>query len=77
MASENDILIALQESVRTALYAAANKEIEKCRTRFENEMTRMKREIVCEMVNQIQITASHGMPGGEYIIQIRLNAGQK
>lgn len=77
MASETEILMALQEAVRTALYMAANEEIKKCRERFENEMTRMKRQIVGEMVNQIQITASHSLPEGAYIIQIRLNGGNK
>lgn len=77
MASENDILIVLQEAVRTALYEAANEEIKKLRERFENEMQRTKREMVGKIVNQIQIAASYNLPNGEYVIQIRLNGGNK
>lgn len=76
MDGETDILLAIREAVRTALDAAADEEIEKCREHFENEMGRMKCQIVGEMVNQIQIMASHNLPSGEYVIQIRLNGGK-
>ena len=46
MASELDIIIALQDAVRTALCEAANEEIEKQRHRFECEMGKIKREMV-------------------------------
>lgn len=75
MASEADVLLVLKEAVRTALYEAANEEIKKLRDRFENEMQREKREMVGKIVNQIQITASHNMPCGEYVIQLRLHSG--
>lgn len=75
MASESDIIVAMQEATRVALCEAANKEIEKQRQRFEAEMTTAKRKIVCEIVNQIQIAAKHNLPTGEYVIQIRLNGG--
>ena len=73
----NDILLALKEAVRTALHEAANEEIKKRRDQFENEMNRVKRETVCRIVNQIQISASHTMPGNEYIIQLKLNGGKQ
>ena len=76
MANE-DILIVLREAVRTALYEAANEEIKKVRERFENEMQKTKREMVGKIVNQIQIAASHNLPNGEYVIQIRLNGGKQ
>lgn len=72
-----DILAALKEAVRTALYETANEEIKKRRDQFENEMNRAKREVVCNIVNQIQITASHALPGNEYVIQLRLSGGKK
>lgn len=77
MASELDIIIALQDAVRTALCEAANEEIEKQRHRFECEMGKIKREMVGKIVNQIQITAEHNLPNGEYVIQIHLNGGKK
>ena len=70
MASENDILIVLQEAVRTALYEAANEEIKKLRERFENEMQRTKREMVGKIVNQIQIAASYRLFTVKYNISI-------
>lgn len=75
MASERDIVIAMQEAVRVALCEAANEEIKKMRERFECEMGKIKSEMVCKIVNQIQITARHDMPSGEYVIQLRLNGG--
>lgn len=77
MANERDIIIALQDAVRTALCEAANEEIKKARVRFENNMAQIKREVVGKIVNQIQITASHDLPSGEYVIQLRLNGGNK
>ena len=77
MASERDIIIAMQEAVRVALCEAANEEIKKLREKFECDMGQIKREMVCKIVNQIQIAASHDLPRGEYVIQLRLNGGQK
>ena len=77
MASERDIIIALQEAVRVALCEAANEEIKKARERFECNMGQIKREVVGKIVNQIQITASHNLPSGEYVIQLRLNGGKQ
>lgn len=74
MANDN-VIVVLQEAVRSALYEAANEEIKKHREQFESEMATARREIVGRLANQIQITASQNMPGGEYIIQIRLNGG--
>ena len=74
MANEN-VLVVLQEAVRSAIYEAANEEIKKHREQFEQEMQKTKRELVSRMTNQIQITAMHDLPRGEYVIQIRLNGG--
>ena len=74
--ADNDILFALQDAVRKALCEAANDEINKLRERFEREMATKKREMVCKIVNEIQIVASHNLPDGEYVIQIRLNGGK-
>lgn len=71
-----EILIALQEAVRKALCEAANEEIEKLRHKFECEMGKVKREMIGKIVNQIQITAEHNLPSGEYVIQLRLNGGK-
>lgn len=73
----DEILIALQESVRKALCEAANEEIEKLRHKFECEMGKVKREMIGKIVNQIQITAEHNIPSGEYVIQLRLNGGKR
>ena len=77
MASERDIVIALQDAVRVALCEAANEEIKKARERFECIMGQIKREMVGKIVNQIQITAQHNLPSGEYVIQLRLNGGKQ
>lgn len=77
MASERDIVIALQDAVRVALCEAANEEIKKARERFECNMGQIKREMVGKIVNQIQITAQHNLPSGEYVIQLRLNGGKQ
>ena len=75
MLTENNILAALQDAARTALYEAADAQIEKCRNLFEDEMAKAKREIVGRMVNQIQVVAMNCPIKGEYVIQIRLNGG--
>jgi hypothetical protein len=75
MANE-DILIALKEAVRAALCETANNEIKKRRDQFENEMNRAKREVVCNIVNQIQIVATHTLPEREYVIQLKLHGGK-
>ena len=76
MASENDVLMAMQEAVRKALCEAADEEIKKLRDRFECEMGKIKREMVGKIVNQIQIEATHNLPNDEYVIQLRLNGGK-
>ena len=75
MANEN-VLVVLQEAVRSAIYEAANEEIKKHKEQFEKEMQTVKRNMVREIVNTIQISASREFPGGEYVIQIRLNGGK-
>ena len=75
MANEN-VLMVLQEAVRSAVYEAANEEIKKHRECFELEMQNAKRRIVNDIVNTIQIQAIQNLPGGEYVIQIRLNGGK-
>ena len=77
MAGERDVVIAMQEAVRKALCEAANEEIKKLRERFECKMGEAKRDMVCQIVNQIQIAAKHELPSGEYVIQIRLNGERK
>jgi TRAP-type C4-dicarboxylate transport system substrate-binding protein len=74
MANEN-VLAVLQEAVRSAIYEAANEEIKKHREQFEQEMQKTKRELVGKIVNTIQISATHDLPKGEYVIQIRLSGG--
>ena len=74
MANEN-VIIVLQEAVRSAIYEAANEEIKKCKERFEHEMQTVKREMASRIVNQIQIAAQRDLAKGEYVIQIRLNGG--
>lgn len=76
MANEN-VLVVLQEAVRSALYEAANEEIKKHREMFEREMQKTKRDMVSEIVKQIQISATRDLPRGEYVIQIRLNGGKQ
>ena len=75
MANEN-VLAVLQEAVRSAVYEAANEEIKKHREQFELEMQNAKRRVVNDIVNTIQIQAMQSLPGGEYVIQIRLNGGK-
>lgn len=76
MANEN-VLVVLQEAVRSAVLEAANEEIKKHREQFEAEMQKTKREMVSRIVNTIQISAQHDLPRGEYVIQIRLNGGME
>lgn len=72
--ANDDVLLMMKEAVRTALYEAANEEIKRLRDRFENEMTKTKREMVGKIVNQIQISANN-LPSGEYVIQLRFAGG--
>lgn len=74
MANEN-VLIVLQEAVRSALYEAASEEIRKHKEQFEREMQAAKRDMVNKIVNTIQIQAQNLPYSGEYVIQIRLNGG--
>ena len=75
MPNENVILI-LQEAVMSAIHEAANEEIKKHKARFEQEMQTAKQNVVNDIVNTIHIQVSQNIPGGEYIIQIRLNGGK-
>lgn len=71
----NEFMLLLQDAVRTALNEVANEEIEKLRDQFENEMAKAKRNIVGELVNQIQISASHDTLDNRYVIQFVINGG--
>lgn len=74
---ENEILLAMREAIRRAVSEAANEEIKKQCHRFECEMGKVKSEMVGKLVNQIQIEAVRSPFAGEYIIQIRLNGGER
>lgn len=73
MASENDILIAMQEAVRKALIEAANEEIEKLMHKFECRMGEIKRDMVGKIINQIDIVASHDPSCNGYTVQVHIN----
>lgn len=74
---ENEILLAMKEAVRRAVCEAANEEIKKQIHHFECEMGKVKRDVVAKIVNQLQIETMHCPAQGEYVIQIRLNGGDK
>ena len=73
MASENDILIAMQEAVRKALCEAANEEIEKLMHKFECRMGEIKRDMVGKIINQIDITTNHDPACEGYTVQVHIN----
>jgi hypothetical protein len=73
MASENDILIAMQEAVRKALSEAANEEIEKLMHKFECRMGEIKRDMVGKIINQIDIVTSHDPSCNGYTVQVHIN----
>ena len=75
MANEN-VLAVLQSAVEIAVHEAAKAEIDKHKKLFEMEMNNVKRDLVNKIVNTIQIAATQDLPGGEYVIQIRLNGGK-
>ena len=75
MANKN-VLAVLQSAVEIAVHEAAIAEIEKHKKQFELEMQNVKRDLVNKIVNTIQISATQELPGGEYVIQIRLNGGK-
>lgn len=72
MASETDILIAMQEAVRKALSEAANEEIDKLMHRFECKMGEIKREMIGKILNEIDIATSHEPDCDRYIIQVNI-----
>lgn len=69
---DNNILVNIQEAVRTALCEEANKEIEKLRHKFECEMGKIKSEMIGRIVNQIEITTNHNPIIGECTVQINI-----
>lgn len=72
MASENDILIAVQEAVRKALCEAANAEIEKLKHKFDCEMGKIKYETIGNILNGIDIVTKHNPIDCDYTIQINI-----
>ena len=75
MGNEN-VFAVLQSAVEVAVHEAAKAEIDKHKKQFEMEMNNVKRDLVNKIVNTIQISATQNLPGGEYVIQIRLNGGK-
>lgn len=72
MASERDIIIAMQEAVRKALSEAANEEIDKLIHRFECRMGDVKREMIGKILNSIDIATSHNPETDGYMIQVNI-----
>ena len=75
MANEN-VFAVLKSAVGVAVHEAAKAEIEKHKKLFEIAMNEAKRNLVNQIVDTIQISATQDLPGGEYVIQIRLNGGK-
>jgi tartrate dehydratase alpha subunit/fumarate hydratase class I-like protein len=69
------VIAVLEEAVRSALYEAANERIKDHKRMFEIEMSEVRRKLVNDIVNTIQIQAAENLPTGEYVIQIKLNGG--
>lgn len=68
--NDSDILIKIQEAVRQALNAEADKEIEKLKHKFECDMGKVKNEIVGNLVNAIDITTRKDDFNDNVVIQI-------
>jgi len=73
MASENDIIIAMQEAIRSALSEAANEEIEKSMHKFECKMGDIKRDMIGKILNNIDIVTSHDPSCNGYTVQVNIN----
>ena len=73
MASETDILIAMQEAVSKALSEAANEEIEKLMHKFECRIGEIKRDMIGKIINQIDISVSHDPSCAGYTVQVNIN----
>ena len=79
MADQNDVIIALQDAVRTAIAEAANEEIKRQKHRLECKLGEVKRHMIGKIVEQIQIATSHNVETNRYTIQINIrpNCGAK
>jgi len=75
--NEDNVIVILQEAVRSAILEAATTEMNKHKAQFEFEMQKVKREVVNKLTNSVQIAASRDLPSGEYVIQIRINGGNE
>lgn len=73
MASENDIVIAMQDAIRKALCEAANEEIEKLKHKFECNMGEIKRDMIGKILNGIDIATSHDPSCAGYTVQVHIN----
>lgn len=71
------VIAVLEEAVRSAIHEAANEKIKEHKRLFEIEMSEAKRKIVNDIVNTIQIQAEENLHSGEYVIQIKLNGGNR
>lgn len=72
MASENDILIAMQEAVRKGLCEAANEEIDKLMHKFECKMGEVKRDMIAKILNSIDIATCHDPSCEGYTVQVSI-----
>lgn len=72
MASENDIVIAMQQAIRKSLAEAANEEIEKLKHKFECDMGNIKRDMIGKLVSQVDIATCHDPACGNYTIQVNI-----
>lgn len=72
MASENDILIAMQEAVRKSLSEAANEEIDKLMHKFECKMGEVKRDMIAKILNNIDIATCHDPSCEGYTVQVSI-----
>lgn len=72
MASETDIIVALQDAIRTALNEAAKEEIERLKHHFECRMGEVKRDMVCKIINNIDIATNHDPACEGYTVQVNI-----
>ena len=71
-ANENNIITAIQEAVKQTLSEAANEEIARLKHLFECRMHEVKRDVIGEIINSIDVVTSYDLACDGYTIQVNI-----
>lgn len=72
--TEQDVLSALKEQLRSELGREANETIEKLVHKFRCELGKHKNTLIAEMIKRMEILTTYDLPSREITFQINIKA---